>query len=200
MNERKNLTRRFVMNNHLIESEIKNKIDYWLERASSFSIEEGLVWYSECNNFCSDLATKYNISVKKVAGILSALSPMKEYKYNQKLVKEFLECQSCGHLSNQIKKCLIIYNGYDNDSYILNVLVGRKTSSFYHNIVYPTSSDKITIDFRMWKYFKPDSWKHITTKRYDLMGKCFLEKALEHHVVGNQLQAILWLTCKYDKN
>jgi len=184
------------MNKFLIEKEIKTKIDYWLERASSFSIKSGMQWYTEANSFALDLALKHNKSINTVAGLIAVFSPMKEWGLNKRMVECYLEEGTCGHTKGQLTKAAIINNGYTNDIYIIKVLGGRKTSSFYHNIVHPSSSDKITIDFRIWKHFKPDSWEHITPKRYDLMEQCFLDKALENHIVGCSLQAILWLQTK----
>lgn len=181
--------------------EIQSKIDYWLERASSSLFNQGLEWYSATKEWTEDIANQYEIDQKKVTGILSALSVMKEFSYNQKLVVEFLECQTCGHLSQQILKCQKIYNlenPSDND--VISILSGRKTQSFYHNICYPTSSEKLTVDFRIWKFFKKNEWNSITNKRWDEMEKVFREKSLENKVTLPQLQAIVWLITKNNKN
>lgn len=184
----------------MYNQEIGKKVMYWLERAGTSHIQEGLNWYQNCHDYCLDLSEEFNVPVKKIAGILSALSPMKEYSYNKKLVKQFLECQTCGHLTNQIAKCRFIYNSQSNDELIMAILSGRKTSSFYHNIVYPTSSEKVTIDFRIWQHFKHDDWKHITDKRYSILEDTIIYHSRKVRIMPNQLQAILWLTCKYDKN
>lgn len=176
--------------------EIESKIDYWLNRASSSIFNQGLEWYSSTKEWTEDIANQYNIHQKQVAGILAALSPMKEWEYNKKLTVEFLECQNCGHLTNQIAKCRMIYNGYMNDSYITTVLSGRKTISFYDNICYPNASNLLTVDFRMWNFFKKDEWVHITNKRWDEMEKVFQDKSKSLNISIPQIQAILWLQTK----
>lgn len=175
---------------------IESKIDYWLERASSSIIQDGLNWYKSANEWATNISREYDIDQKKVIGILSALSVQKEWNHNKKLLVEFLECKSCGHLGRQLKISNIILNGCSNDDYIMSALSGRKTSSFFHNICYPDVSYKLTIDFRMWKFFKDDSWNHITPKRYDLMERVFKDKSYNLDISLPQLQAILWLTTK----
>lgn len=185
--------------------EITNKIDYWLERASSSVFNQGLQWYPSTKEWTENIANQYGLHQKQVTGILSALSVMKEFSYNQRLVIEFLECQNCRHLSQQVIKCQHLYRLKDKlywitDEHIMNILSGRKTQSFFENICYPNESTKLTVDFRMWKYFKKNEWVHITDKRWDEMEKVFQQKAKEMNISVPSLQAILWLTIKQNKN
>lgn len=177
---------------------IRTKIDYWFNRTSSQLIYDYSQWYYTTKEWCENTAIEYNIETNKVAGILSALSVMKEFSHNQKLVKQFLECQTCGHMGSALLKANLIY-GLENSSnaIIMNILNGRKTSSFFHNIMYPGSSEYLTVDFRMWKFFKKDEWKHITPKRYDEMEKVFQETSLDMKISVPSLQAVCWCITKY---
>ena len=181
---------------------IEDKIHYWFTRTSSELIYEYAKWYYTTKEWCTDTAAEYNNNTHKIAGILSALSVQKEFSQNKRLVKEFLECQSCGHMSSALKKAKLIYNLDDEDikpDTIMNILSGRKTRSFYHNIMYPGSSEYLTVDFRMWKYYKEDSWEHITPRRYNVMEKVFNKVALDNGISVPSLQAICWCITKYDK-
>lgn len=181
---------------YLIKQEINTKIDGWLERATQSIIQDGLNWYSSANEWCYDLSQTYNTNINIVAGLTSCFSPMKEWGLNKRMVECYLQKGTCGHTSGQLNKVKLIVESIDDKS-IMKALGGRKTQSFYDNIVYPTLSDKVTIDFRMWKFFKSDSWEHLTPNRYDLLEQCIRDKAKENHIIGLQLQSILWLVTKY---
>lgn len=181
--------------------EINSKIDYWLERASSF-YSEGKNWYTSANEWAKTLGNDYNVHPAKVAGICAALSPRKEWNQNKKITEEFLQCNTCGHFGRQVKRAQVIY---EEDVQRLihhpyKYLGGLKTTAFFQNIYDPNFKARVTIDFRIWKFFKPDDWNHITKNRYFIMQDCFISKALDMNLIPCELQAILWLTTKHSND
>lgn len=178
-----------------------NQITETLERVSPNLFQEGVQWYSKANQFCLDLSNEYNIPLRYVTGLTSLFSPLKSWEMNKRMVKEYLECQNCKTFSYQRKKSVklwttIISNIDDEeaqDRFIMKTLNGFKTVSFYHNITYPLTSDKVTIDSHM---LKLAPYKHLTPKRYLEYENCIKKIAKEKSLVPNQVQAIIWLKLK----
>lgn len=179
---------------------IDKNIGELFERVTPLTIEGGKSWYKEANQYCQDLATEYNKTLRQVAGILAALSPMKEWSVNKRQTKQFLEFQTCGTFGRQISKSLDLYNcivaeldASKADKFIMATLNGLKTKSFYHNIMYPNSSQLVTVDTHM---LKLSNWTFITDTRYKLIEECIQAKATELNLLPLELQAILWLQIK----
>lgn len=177
---------------------INNNIDKWL----NFGMTSGLDWYSSAHDFAKTLSVKYNKPVQMVAGLIAATSPMKSWPLNKKMVEEFLQGIPIGHLGNQVYKCKSIVeldyaNMYysDIDTTIMTILRGKKTSSFYHNIMYPNTSSKVTVDVHIWNALNP-GWNFLTDKRYDILEKSIKQKAKELNIPIASVQASIWVNYK----
>lgn len=177
-----------------------NQITETLERVSPNLFQEGVQWYSKSNQFCLELSNEYNVPLRYITGLTSLFSPLKSWEMNKRIVKEYLECQECKTFSYQRNKALQLWTDVisdlseqKQDNYIMKTLNGLKVVSFYHNITYPLTSDKVTIDSHM---LKLAPYKHLTPKRYSEYEECVRKVAKEKSLIPNQVQAIIWLKLK----
>lgn len=188
------------MNFNLIENKIRERF----LGASPQVLQEGISWYSKANSFCESLAKEHDLPIRLVAGLTALFSPMKSWEMNQRLVREWCECQNCGTFSLQKKRAIqlfsetvLIRSNEEQDKYIQKVLNGPKTKNFYHNIVYPTISNHVTIDTHIQKDLIPGIY--LTPKRYRDLEFIIQEQAVEHKIIASALQAVLWVDIKREK-
>jgi hypothetical protein len=161
-----------------------------LNQALSQELEGGLKWYQEAHEYCKELSEEFGISLSKVCGIVSALSPLKEWGLNKRIAKQYLEGKRNVHTKLQITKCDLIMQGKNIDV----VLGGLKTINFYHNLLNPKDRRYCTIDTHiMWMYPYPN----LTPKRYQKIKKDFIDYS---ELIPNQVQAQAWLTIKRIKH
>lgn len=185
------------MNN--LRQEIEHNIDSILKNVNPKDMSLGIQWYAEAHSFCKDLSIKYNVPFRKVVGVCVVLSPLKSWNLNKRITEDFLQCNDCGHFESATKKALLILNLKVEpdqdllwDHFIMQIIGGKKTKAFYHNIVYPNNYSYVCLDSHMWK-LKPKKWQHITPNRYQIMSNVIIQKADELDICPNHLQAILWL-------
>lgn len=183
---------------------IDSRIEKLLSQVTSQTLEEGKNWYKDANKYCQELSIEYNKTFRQVVGILAALSPMKEWGVNKRQTRQFLEFQTCGTFGRQINKSLEMYDcivaeldAQKADKFIMMTLNGMKTKSFYHNIVYPSTSRMITVDTHM---LKLSDWTYMDDKKYQVIEQAIQEKADSIDMLPLELQAILWLQIKNSKS
>lgn len=183
---------------------IHNLIQERLERVSPNIFIDGVQWYFDANEFCQNLSEEHRVPFRYVSGLTALFSPLKSWDMNQRLVRQWLDCQDCGTFGLQKTRALMLWKHVienlkedQQDNYIAKTLGGLKTQSFYHNITYPYTSDKVTIDSHIWKAFSKE--KHITPKRYKEIEKAIQDVALKNQLLSPHLQAILWLQIKSEK-
>jgi len=108
-------------------------------------------WYKEANTFGSQVSdflsafSRLSVSKRKVLGIVSALSPLKEWNKNKELAVDLILSGDCGHMKNNKQKALDILALKNDkpivmDEKILGILNGDKTKRFYLNMMYPSGS------------------------------------------------------------
>lgn len=177
---------------------MRDKIESLYNKATQEDVANGVQWYPISNSFCSKLATKHSKRLETVAALTAGFSVQKSWILNQGLVIDFLEGKQVGHLSHVIQKALeiIVVEGEKDDQFYMNILKGPKTQSFFHNIVHPKTSDKVTIDSHMTDAFMPSEWNSLTPKRYEKMAKEIRNFATEKNLPVPTMQAILWITKK----
>jgi len=181
----------------------QNIIRERFERASPF-LSQGKNWYPEAHNWCLELSKEYDVPLRLVAGLTALFSPLKSWEINKKLVKEYLECQECGTFSYQRTRATNLWSevithldDIKQDNYIMKTLNGKKVVSFYHNIVYPLTSERVTIDTHIINVVSPGLY--LTPKRYLCIEKSFQEVSKEVKLLPCHLQAILWIQQKQTK-
>lgn len=160
--------------------------------------EEGRNWYESANSFSHSLSNTYNVHVMKVAGIVSALSPMKEWNINKRMAEEFLEKegQVSSHFRKQIDKAVYILKGPECKKSIENQLKGLKTVNFFNNIFCPADGEYVTVDRHHIQVCTGINTESVTPKQYQFIKKATVDFSKRVNLRPCQLQAILWVTWK----
>jgi thermostable 8-oxoguanine DNA glycosylase len=74
---------------------------------------------------------------------------------------------------------------------------GLKTWAFYRNLLEPNSSEEVTLDRHMVRYFRDLGFSgYLTRRRYQELEGVIQEAAYELGVIPCQLQAAIWLAVK----
>lgn len=168
-------------------------IETYLNKASEQEKTEGLTWYQEAHEYCKELSKEFGIELKKVVGILSALSVQKRWDTNKRITRRFLEGDRRVHFKHQVAKAVAIYNGMEPEI----ALGGLKTVNFYYNILNPKDNNWITIDRWILRMFNETA---ITPKKYQRLKQPFIDYSSITNMVGCQVQAICWIVCRGGAN
>lgn len=170
------------------------KIQSVLNQALPIELDQGSAWYQEAHDYAAELSTEFSIRLEIVCGIISSLSPLKEWNLNKRLAKQFLEGKRNLHTRLQIKKAEWILEGRD----IELCLGGLKTINFYRNILDPTDKQWVTIDGHIhWMY---KEYPSLTPKKYNLIKNDFINYSNQTNQIGCEVQAQAWLVVKRIKH
>lgn len=168
--------------------------------------QQGVKWYEEANQYSLELAEKYNVTPAKAAGVLSALSPLKEWNDNKRITEEFFELvkkapasgwKKASHYLLQKRKAWKIYsitNPFIDQ--IGDILHGLKTKNFFYCIQNPSTTDHVCIDRHMIKVATGTERTKLTSKQYLFLKKEYLNFASQVGMNPAQMQAVLWVTYK----
>ncbi len=170
--------------------------------ATKQEIQEGRDWYNQAHKFAHGLAQKYDRSVESVIGIISSLSPETKYSKNiedaQKMLETGTEAVVTTYDKNRDKALKILDGDLDAHEHFSNVV--NKTAAFYHNILRPNESGRVTIDRHSARvihgyYLTGDEaiYYSNTPAKYRASQKVYQDVAAEHDLLPHQLQAITWL-------
>ena len=173
-------------------------------KADMYDRQEGKSYYKEFGARVCHVAWKYGdgVTSKQACGVYAALSPNNTQEGNLRDMAKavhtwYHEPQNYLHIRLQTygankAKALRILRGEDPDI----VLKGRKTNSFYHNLLNP-SLDYVTVDGHMvnaWNNIKvPLNNAGITDTEYLKIKNGIKTVAQYVGLSPPQLQAILWL-------
>lgn len=165
-------------------------------------VEEDLMygkgWYNRANFFSLALSEKYGVSEMKAAGIIAALSPLKEWTLNKAMAEEFIRTKGVisKHTSTQTMKARKILNQASTVQDIENYLGGLKTVNFFNNIYNPFSKDHVTVDRH--HIYLSLGWdaQSCTTKQYEFIKQNTIILANELNIIPNELQSTLWVCWK----
>ena len=153
-------------------------------------------WYTYENEQINILAERYKLPANKIAGIHSALSPRKEWQLNKRIAIDLITTNTCGHMKVFVKKAKDILHTGTSDVDILGILKGRKISSFYMNILYPDSSNKVTIDRHAIAVAlgrtATDKELSLTDKQYTFFEDCYKRASDKLGIRPSLLQSITW--------
>ena len=162
-------------------------------------------WYREAHNFGVEVSTflkafrNYNITVNQVLGIVSALSPLKEWEKNKEIAVDFILTGDCGHMGANKRKARQILDCNGSDDEILKILNGPKTSRFYMNMMYPDGTgvtvDRHAIAIAIGRT-ATDKEQSLTPKAYEFIEKCYIMTAETLGLDPLHLQSITWQTWK----
>jgi len=183
-------------------------------------------WYREANIFGSQVSeflsgfSRLDVSKRQVLGIISALSPLKEWSKNKELAVDLIMSGDCGHMQRNKQKALDILNlqytgnGHPMDSQrdevfkeenvyyddeILKILNGDKTKRFYLNMVYP-SGGGVTVDRHAIAIAigrtATDKEQSISSAVYTFLEDCYIMTSETLGLTPLHLQSITWQAWK----
>lgn len=192
-------------NKELTRTKVKNNILHFYNMAESI---HKIDWYKEALNFAIEETTKKhgyinNELLNISCGIIAALSPVKQWDQNK---KEFINClhgNKVGHMKQFIMKAENIKASKGTKAEILNILKGKKISSFFLNIRFPESIENVTIDRHAvsisLKYWINESEYKMTEKQYNFFKDCYIWTAQSLNISPMLLQSITWLIFRENK-
>lgn len=99
-------------------------------------------WYHEAHAYAEDLSREYGVTLEQACGVIAALSPNLSWDKNVAYARQLLATGDAPVLGGSKRKALRIVQGERP----LDVLSGHKVVSFYFNLLWPDTSDSVTID------------------------------------------------------
>jgi hypothetical protein len=169
--------------------------------ATAEQLNEGLNWYNKAHKYAKMLSEKYNVSLAKVCGIISALSPSTNWNKNIKDTEELLKGNSTHKFSayghNVLKAYKILNAALDMDvELFFSLKTGAKTLNFYRNILEPKNANYVTIDrhaYAIWIGSEGSGEARITLKLYREIAQDYVKVAEQLRILPAQLQAVTWV-------
>lgn len=162
-------------------------------------------WYREAHQFGVEVSSflksfkNYDVTVNQVLGIVSALSPLKEWEKNKEIAVDFILTGDCGHMGANKRKARAILDCNGSDDKILEILSGPKTSRFYMNMMYPDGTgvtvDRHAIAIAIGRT-ATNKEQALTPKAYTFIEKCYIMTAETLGLDPLHLQSITWQTWK----
>jgi len=162
-------------------------------------------WYREAHQFGVEVSSflksfkNYDVTVNQVLGIVSALSPLKEWEKNKEIAVDFILTGDCGHMGANKRKARAILNCDGSDDKILEILSGPKTSRFYMNMMYPDGTgvtvDRHAIAIAIGRT-ATNKEQALTPKAYTFIEKCYIMTAETLGLDPLHLQSITWQAWK----
>jgi hypothetical protein len=177
---------------------VVNNLKRVYQLCNATDLQDGKSWYENANSFSLSLSEKYNVDKMKTAGIISALSPQKEWEHNKILAEEFISTggRVCRHTAQQGRKAKNILRSSSSHQEIEVILGGLKTINFFNNIFNPFSEHHVTVDRH--HLYMSIGWdaRDCTTKQYEFIKQNTIAFANEQELLPNKLQSILWVCWK----
>lgn len=193
---------KFIYNSDVIQDNLE---EMWCATSLS-SFLEGKEWYWIAHSIAQDIADTYNVPIEVAVGVLSSLSPQKEWSHNVELAKEFFETKGVRirHTGLISAKARLIHNNYkaykDRKGFIERVLNGPKIVNFFNNILNPYDKSYICVDRHHLTCCLGDSKINTCTpKQYEFLKEETIKFAKKQNMIGNEVQAILWCHIKSSK-
>ena len=185
-------------------------IKQYLNQANEVEIQGGMTWYQRAHGIAVELSSKYNIDIKIVCSVISALSPRAVWESNIRDAENLFRCHCNGRKYHNVKVTTYGRNKQKAIDLLKETInpdtcfVAPKTLNFYQNIFNPENKDYITIDGHSINIFYGKLGavenKHFTKKGYNKIAKAYRIIAEKCGIMPNQLQAITWLTFKRINN
>ena len=148
----------------------------------------GRDWYAEAFAFCVKLSDTYHVDSVRIAGIIAALSPQKNWDINKRLAIDFLESGSAGQYKFLVNKDRKILRAELMD--IPAILYGKKITSFFLNII--GFAPVVTVDRHIISAAVGYSYGTITDKGYKYLSDVIISLADRVNVHPKVFQAVVW--------
>lgn len=190
---------------NLTKKKCINNVLRFYALAQLSEVTEGLNWYNEAHRYSRDLASRFNLSVSQVAGIIAAFSPQTGWQENKRFALTFLINPNTRikSFTQTLKATNILKLKSEADIYhALSVNdAAWKTKAFFLNILNPDIVTDVTIDRHAIACCiqKPEKvealseqYGKLTKKQYDFFQAVYVEAAKQLDILPQQLQAITW--------
>jgi hypothetical protein len=153
-------------------------------------------WYNEANLWCEDNSKGYTLA--QAAGVVAALSPVKKWDQNLVCAEDMIGTDDCGHMGVFKDKARRILRSDGTDEAILDILNGRKISSFYLNIRYPDKANNVTIDrhalsIALGHKITDKEYQGMTAKQYAFFVECYTIAAAKVDISPVLMQSTTWV-------
>lgn len=173
---------------------VKSNIEEIYQQVTLQEYQDGLRWYTEAHSFCEDVSKQYNVPLLNICGVVSALSPQKEWNHNKHITHLYLQGIS-KHTKVQIEKANRIIKS-SSFAEISNHLGGNKTRNFFGNLMYPKDPHFVCLDRHMVKVCTGLYVDVIRGPMYNRLKSVFKDVSLHFGLLPVELQGITWLTEK----
>ena len=188
-------------------TKIKNNIIKTYNKKTESELND---WYQEAHDFGIEVSGMFkDVSKRQVLGIISALSPLKEWNKNKELAVDLILTGNAGHMKRNVQKArdILALNDYDynyNDSMVLDfkireILNGEKTKAFYTNMAYPKGKgvtvDRHAIAIAIGRT-ATNKEQAISKDVYTFIEKCYIMTSETLGLAPLHLQSITWQTWK----
>ena len=196
-------------------TKIKNNIIKTYRQKTKSELND---WYQEAHDFGIEVSEMFdNVSKRQVLGIISALSPLKEWNKNKELAVDLILTGNAGHMKRNVQKARDIlalktagihcnhdeFLGYNDaitiDFKIRQILNGKKTKKFYTNMAYPRGTgvtvDRHAIAIAIGRT-ATNKEQAISKEVYTFIEKCYIMVAETLNLDPLHLQSITWQTWK----
>lgn len=148
---------------------------------------KGIAWYSVANDLARIMG---NGDVRKGAGVIAAMSPLKSWDINVKLARDAFNGNVHGQFGDACRKVEKIMAGA-NPCDVLPM--DAKTGNFYANILDPNDTEHVTIDRHAYRAATGEKIPGgLKGKRYANMAQAFINAGKARGVTGAQMQAGVW--------
>ena len=189
------------------KTKIKNNIIKTYKQSNQSELND---WYQEAHDFGCDVSAMFKgVPKRKVLGIVSALSPLKEWNKNKELAVDLISTGNAGHMKRNVQKGRDILaikgsNYRECDSMVLDfkirkILNGEKTKAFYTNMTYP-SGKGVTVDRHAIAIAigrtATDKEQSISKQVYTFIENCYIMTSETLNLAPLHLQSITWQTWK----
>ena len=191
-------------------TKIKNNIIKTYNKKTELELND---WYQEANDFGDEVSMMFEgVSKRQVLGIISALSPLKEWNKNKELAVDLISTGTCGHMKRNVQKArdILAIKGSsfrDGDAMVLDfkirkILNGEKTKAFYSNMTYPKGKG-VTIDRHAIAIAigrtATEKEQAISKPVYTFLENCYIMTSETLGLAPLHLQSITWQAWKRTK-
>lgn len=184
---------------------VKNILSFY-ELATIPEIFEGMAWYNDANTYAKELATRFNISISQVTGIIAAFSPQTTWQDNKRYAVSFLlqpNNSLRSKVSNDKAKAILQLNN-EADIYEALSITNKafKTKAFFKNILNPDINTGVTIDRHAIAgciqktndvYALDENHAKLTKAQYEFFELAYTQAAQQANILPQQMQAIVWV-------
>jgi len=143
--------------------------------------------------------------------VFAATSPNNDYHGNLRSMASVLDAVRKGIPPERVT--VTCYNSCATRAYVyatgevsfLDTVGGEKITAFRHNLLYPRTSRRVTVDGHMFAAWKGDTSMTMkeaalefgrSKKHYVAVEQDIVKLARRHKMLPHQMQAILWITRK----